>query len=241
MVAYGGAGPLHAVGVAQRLGAPCVVFPPSAGVLSALGLLTAPLGFESTASFPVHLDDLDIDATNALLARLEDHGRQLLAHAGGEEVHCRRSVDMCYVDQRYEVTTPIVSTCLGPSARSELKNRFDEAYEEAYGRRLDTLPARCITWRVLCTGPIPPLRWQEAFVRDGDSASQVSAPGATRRVVFPDQGAATTAIFARSGLGAGTVLAGPALIEDMASTIVIPPGATGHVDRWRNVIVQLQG
>jgi N-methylhydantoinase A/oxoprolinase/acetone carboxylase beta subunit len=241
MVAYGGAGPLHAVGVAQRLGAPCVVFPPSAGVLSALGLLTAPLGFESTASFPVDLDDLDIDATNALLARLEDHGRQLLAHAGVEEVHCRRSVDMCYVDQRYEVTTPIASTCLGPSARSELKNRFDEAYEEAYGRRLDTLPARCITWRVLCTGPIPPLRWQEAFVRDGDSASQVSAPGATRRVVFPDQGAATTAIFARSGLGAGTVLAGPALIEDMASTIVIPPDATGHVDRWRNVIVQLRG
>ena len=64
-------------------------------------------------------------------------------------------------------------------------------------------------------------------------------PAATRRVVFPDQGAATTAVYARSALDAETVLLGPALIEDMASTIVIPPGAA-QADLWRNVIVQLQ-
>lgn len=243
MVAYGGAGPLHAVGIAQRLQAPLVIFPPSAGVLSALGLLTAPLGFESTLSSPADLEDLDVDATNALLSELERQGRRLLADAGIADVRVRRSVDMCYVDQRYEVTTPIASTPLTSMGRSELKSFFDQAYEEAYGRRLDGLPARCITWRVLCIGPIPPLLWRENTSQSGHVTTEASTGSAVHRwrpVFFPDQGQAVASVYSRTALPPRASLDGPALIEDTASTIVIPPGTAGHIDDWGNIIVRLR-
>jgi N-methylhydantoinase A/oxoprolinase/acetone carboxylase beta subunit len=242
MVAYGGAGPLHAVGVAQRLQAPFVVFPPSAGVLSAIGLLTAPLGFESTLSLPVDLDILDVETANSVLNELEAHGRRLLAEAGVLDIQIRRSVDMCYIDQRYEVTTSIPSGTLGEDAPMLLKRLFDEAYGEAYGRRLDDLPARCITWRVISAGPTPPLPWQASDGRH--SRPKMDVPTANvkvgeRRVVFPDHGEAVSAVYTRDLLTAGMAIQGPALVEEVASTIVVPPGTSANVDEWGNILVRL--
>lgn len=242
MVAFGGAGPLHAVGVAQRLGSPFVVFPPAAGVLSALGLLMAPLGFEATLSRPADLADLNVAATNTILAELEAHGRRLLARAGVGQVVHRRSVDMCYVDQRYEVTTAIPAGALDGEATVQLKRLFDDAYEDAYGRRLDALPARCMTWRVLSLGPTPPLSWG-ADVAPLPASQRLDgnggAPTGEKRVVFPDHGEAMAAVLSRSSLFPGSILKGPALIAEAASTLVIPPDATAEVDAWGNVIVRL--
>lgn len=244
MVAYGGAGPLHAMGVAQRLQAPFVVFPLAAGVLSALGLLTAPLGFEFAVSIPVDLTDLDVAATNAVLAELEAQGEQLLAQAGVSvrDIHRRRSVDMCYVEQRYEVTTSIPSGELGANAPQQLKGLFDAAYQEAYGRRLDELAARCITWRVVSVGPPPPVPRHSGTDRPSDCRNRPrnrAVPVGERRVVFPDQGEALAAVYIRELLGPGMTLEGPALIQETASTIVMPPGSVATVDSWGNVVARL--
>ena len=107
MVAFGGAGPIHGHGVAERLRMPFMICPPKAGVLSALGLLTAPLAFECSRSLTAELRDLTIEEVRALLADLEAQGQALLAKAGVSADRIERSVDMCYVGQFYEVTTPI--------------------------------------------------------------------------------------------------------------------------------------
>ncbi|MFN8593830.1 MAG: hydantoinase/oxoprolinase family protein [Thermomicrobiales bacterium] len=243
MVAYGGAGPLHAIGVARRLQIPSVVFPPAAGVLSALGLLTAPLGFESTLSVPADLADLDVPATNALLAELETRGGHLLMQAGvpADEIQHKRSVDMCYVDQRYEVSTPLPSGPLASNAPDQIKRLFDAAYERSYGRRLDQLPARCMTWRVLSTGPTPPQPFSELGLspRNAQPIPEDATQRPKRRVVFPDDDLALTAIIDRADLLPGSLVCGPALITESASTIVIPPGISASVDRWGNVVATL--
>jgi len=242
MVAFGGAGPIHAHGVARRLRQSTIVCPREAGVLSALGLLTAPLAFEFVRSLTADLSDLTVGAVNEVLAALEAQGRQLLASAGVADVRVERSVDMCYVGQRYEVSTPLPFSPLGAGELPQLKTLFDEAYEESYGRRLAELPARCVTWRVLSAGPTPRVRLQDNG-RNGsgeqDAGSADAALKGHRRAVFPDYGAFECAVYASEKLSQGATLAGPALIEAVASTITIPPGATAEIDAWGNVIVHL--
>lgn len=240
MVAFGGAGPIHAHGVAERLRLPFVVCPPEAGVLSALGLLTAPLAFEFSRSLMAELQDLTIEKINELLLGLESQGQQLLAKVGVSNIRVERSVDMCYVGQFYEVTTPIPAGALGSDGLAQLKSLFDAAYERTYGRRLDNLPARCVTWRVLSAGPTPPVSLQANF--DGVTAGEAN-PGKValkgrRRVVFPDYGPCECTVYGRERLLPGMGLPGPALVEEIASTIAIPPGAAAEVDRWGNVVIR---
>lgn len=241
MVAFGGAGPIHAHGVAARLRQPFIVCPREAGVLSAVGLLTAPLAFEFARSLTSDLSDLSVETINELLAGLAAQGHRLLAKAGVADVRVERSVDMCYVGQRYEVSTPIPFSPIGPGELPRLKALFDQAYEETYGRRLADLPARCVTWRVLSAGPTPRVWLRSDHGDDSNgqrSASSDAALKDRRRVVFPDFGAVECAIYAGERLGAGAAFAGPALIEEVASTIAVPPGASAEVDEWGNLIVR---
>ncbi|HZQ08595.1 MAG TPA: hydantoinase/oxoprolinase family protein [Anaerolineae bacterium] len=240
MVAFGGAGPIHAHGVAERLRMPFLVCPPEAGVLSALGLLTAPLSFEFARSLTAELDDLRVARINEILAELETHSRALLARAGVQDPSVVRSVDMCYVGQFYEVTTPLPEGLLGSDGIDRLKSLFNEAYEQAYGRRLDTLPARCVTWRVLATGPTPHIvKTAGSNVHNAsDGHSPELARKGERRVVFPDHGAFTSTVYERARLQVGAAFSGPAVIEESASTITVPPGANAEVDAWGNVILR---
>jgi N-methylhydantoinase A/oxoprolinase/acetone carboxylase beta subunit len=236
MVAFGGAGPIHAAGVAERLRLPFIICPPEAGVLSALGLLSAPLAFEFSRSMIAELEDLSPAIVRDLLADLEAQGRALLAKAGVDDIRVERSVDMSYVGQFYEVTTPIPENLNGIS---QLRGLFDQAYHQAYGRRLDSLAARCVTWRVLSAGPAPRLSLRAAESKQDNPAAGVEAAlKQRRRVVFPDYGAHETAVYAREKLSPGAAFAGPALIEDIASTIAVPPGTAVEIDVWRNVILR---
>jgi N-methylhydantoinase A len=233
LIAFGGAGPIHAYGVAERLGVSRVVCPPQAGVLSALGLLAAPLSFEFAKTQTAELQDLDSKTVNQILESLETLGTRLLRRAGVSEIAFERSVDMCYSGQGYEVTTPIEAERFRTDQTKELGVAFENVYEETYGRRLTGLDARCITWRVLASGPRPELH----FASLASSATPRSAsPKTTRRAVFADTGSVPCAVYERSALGVGSTFNGPALIEDRASTIVIPPLLRASVDSHGNVI-----
>ena len=243
MVAFGGAGPIHAHGVAERLHLPFIVCPRHAGVLSALGLLTAPLAFEFSRSLNSDLDDLNVETVNSLLEELESQGRQLLSEAGVHDIRVQRSVDMCYVGQRYEVTTPVRPGQFGRQERVRLKELFDKVYEEAYGRSLSNLPARCITWRVLTSGPKPHVSLRPDH-RDEPKRANIgrrdSALKGTRRAVIPDFGAVDCAVYMRQRLLPGDSFMGPALVEEVASTTVVPPKAMAEVDTWGNLIIRRQ-
>jgi N-methylhydantoinase A len=234
LIAFGGAGPIHAYGIAERLRLAGVLCPPEAGVLSALGLLAAPLAFEFARTFAADLEKLDADTVNRLLGELERQGRELLEQAGVANISFERTVDMCYSGQGYEVTTPIPRARFRSDELTLLKRAFDDTYETTYGRRLDGFGARCVTWRVLATGPSPELTLKTS---SRDSRSD-AAPVGRRGVVLPEIGPLECSVFRRSTLGAGTAFAGPALVEDRASTIVIPPGVHAQVDERLNVLLK---
>jgi N-methylhydantoinase A/oxoprolinase/acetone carboxylase beta subunit len=243
LVAYGGAGPLHAYGVADRLGLSRVVFPRNAGVLSATGLLAAPLAFEFLRSYPADLDEIELGTVNRLLLELEEKARGLLQSSGvSQDIAVERTVDMCYSGQRYEVATPLPEPPMTEESIHELKAVFDATYEAAYGRRLAALPASCLTWRVLGSGPAPD-RWWRTSRGSAPQANGGTPDGAAasraRQVHLPGHGLLECRILTREALSVESEVSGPCLVEDGSSTIVVPPRATGAVDLWGNLVVEL--
>ena len=235
MVAFGGAGPIHAYGIAERLGLSRVICPRQAGVLSACGLLNAPRAFEFARSFACDLLELDFEHVNGLLGSLRQEAESLLAKSGATQPSFAFSVDMCYSGQRYEVTTPLLDPTLTQAGIHLLKESFDATYEEAYGRRLDNLPARCITWRVLASEAPPTSVVERQVSADGDEPGIV--PSHERTIILPGHTVVNCAVYLGSTLWPAARVIGPAIIEEMATTIVIPPGWGGEVDVWGNVVI----
>jgi N-methylhydantoinase A len=236
MVAFGGAGPIHAYGVADRLKVGAIICPPNAGVLSAVGLLVAPLAFEFARSLVGDLDDLDVRAVTDVLRGLERRGKELLEAADIHGGSFERSVDMCYSGQGFEVKTPLAL----PFNKAALKRAFDDTYEQTYGRRLSELRARCVTWRVLATGPVPDMP-----LRLGDGRSAVAehevtpvAPRDSRTVFFPEYGQVTCDVYERSALPSGACFVGPALVQEIASTIVVAPGMRARVNSVGHLVLR---
>ena len=232
LIAFGGAGPVHAYGVAKRLGAPFVMCPRDAGVLSALGLLVAPLAFEFSRSAAEDLEFLTEEQVGGILKDLEEKGRALLEKAGIDRFTFERTVDMHYVGQGFEVATKITDEVLHSGGLQVLKSRFDETYVDRYGIELSELPARCVTWHVLASGPTPQVTLRKPDqVPDGAQALK-----GQRAMYFPDHGMVEDCtVYSRPALAPGDEFEGPAAIEEKASTVILPPGAQGRVDENLNI------
>ena len=226
LFAFGGAGPVHAAGVAAVLGSPRLVAPLGAGVMSALGFLTAPLAFDFVRSWRCTLDgDVDWERANALLAEMEGEGAALLAESGleADRVEHGRSADMRYVGQGHEVRVALPAGELADAAA--LVERFEREYERLYGRRGPRVPVEVINWRVVSSGPRPALELR-AVELEGSSAP----PKAARRAYFPSLGGyVETPVLDRYALRPGDAFAGPAIVEERESTLVVGPGQAVEV------------
>ena len=237
IIAFGGAGPVHAYGVARRLGAPFVLCPRDAGVLSAFGLLVAPLSVEVSRSAAEDLEVLTANQINTVLNDLEKQGREILEAAGVEEYVIERTVDMQYVGQGFEVATEITADMLGPNGIESLKVAFDRTYTSRYGISLAELPGRAVTWHVRVSGPTPKIKSRADHIRDGAG----SALKGHRPMFFPEFGAFDRcAVYSRRDLAPGDRFEGPAAIEETASTVILPPGAKGWIDDQLNIFFTLQ-
>jgi N-methylhydantoinase A len=220
MFAFGGAGPVHASGVARALGAPAVVAPRGAGVMSAFGFLTAPLSFDFVRSWRCELAEADLAEVNRFLAAMEDDGVALLAESGlpAADVRHERFADLRYVGQGHEVQVPLPPGELGDV--DDLVERFEREYDRLYGRRGPRVPVEAITWRVVSSGPRPLLQ----------SAASGEATGAqpqrgTRSAWFPSLGGyVETPVYDRYALTPGLAFTGPALVEERESTLVVGAG-----------------
>ena len=239
LLAFGGAGPIHAAHVARALGIRRIVVPPDPGVLSALGAVLAPPSFDLAASYKIELDRLDLARVNGLLADLESQGHALL-----EEVEAKgrravvRQVDMRYRNQRYEV--PVALPPSGALARDglpALEHAFHRAYEQRYGRTIRGVPAEAVTWRVSISAPPPATL--KAPGRTPGRPRRRSAEPAGRRPAYFGEGFVETRFYRRAHLPPGARLPGPAIVEEDGSTTVIPPGARGTVDPAGHLVLEL--
>jgi N-methylhydantoinase A len=224
LVAFGGAGPVHAAGVAAALGSRQVIVPPAAGVLSAVGFLTAPLAFDFARSAGGRLADFDAGTVRKIFADMENDGRQLLADSGvpAEDVTYQRFADLRYTGQGSELRIPY--------AEDGLVSAFHREYARRYGRVGPDVPVEVLTWRVVASGPSPN---QSLRLRVDPPAAGEDPRKGSRPAFFPSMGGFTdTPVFDRYRIDASFMVDGPALVEERESTVVVPPGArcSGRVD-----------
>ena len=233
LVATGGAGPVHACGVAMRLGIDRVIVPPAAGVGSAFGLMLAPIAFDYVRSFVSRIAALDREVVNKLYGEMEDEGRALVREAGidDSEIRVVRTADMRYVGQGHEISVPVPLGEFTESSDGALQAAFDASYKKLYGRLCDGVPVEAIHWRVTVSGPEPEI-CDVASV--GDAGGQ-GAEG--QRDVLFEEGKYGTEVYRRDKLGRGVVLKGPAIVEEVESTTVLPPGWVLQVDDTGNLIL----
>ncbi|HEX5500423.1 MAG TPA: hydantoinase/oxoprolinase family protein, partial [Thermomicrobiales bacterium] len=239
LYAFGGAGPVHGARVAAALGSPALVAPYAAGVMSAIGFLNAPLAFDFVRSAPGRLDDLDWARVSELLAAMEAEGAALLTEAGlkPDDIAHQRSADMRYVGQGHEVRVALPPGPLAAADVSALREAFEAEYRRLYGRKGPPVAVEAITWRVVSSGPIPHLRLHpaESAVATGDARK------GTRRAWMPEAGGLSDVpVYDRYRLRPDDAIAGPAIVEERESTVIIPPLARCVVDRQWNLVVRFE-
>ncbi len=237
VVAFGGAGPVHAYGLARKLRARRIICPAGAGVASALGLLIAPVAADVSASLPMRLDRWEPQQVKALFARLEEEGTRVALQGGvpHDQIVLQRWADLRYVGQGHEISLELPPLALDDSAfLADLTQRFAERYAVLFGRTVQGLPVEAITWRLRAGGPprtLPPVALPAA--RD-------AAPRSRRPVYFEEEGGfVETPVYDCNTLPPHQRIAGPAIIEQAESTIVVGPRAKAAADAGGNVIIDL--
>jgi N-methylhydantoinase A len=237
MMAFGGAGPVHAFQVARLLGAQSVVVPVGAGVTSALGFLTTPVATERTQSHVQRLDRMNWDAVNDTLAAMEEEGRAFLRRADVPEgkIEVERRADMRYGGQGHEITVSLPDGHLSTDTVSQIVENFEAAYRTRYGRLVEDAPIESVTWRVLVKEPP-----QAPTLRPTARATDAEARKGARQVRFPERDEAVECpVYDRYALAPDTRIDGPAIVEERESTVVAGPGSTVTVDPYRNLVVDL--
>ncbi|WP_354077426.1 hydantoinase/oxoprolinase family protein [Constrictibacter sp. MBR-5] len=230
LLAYGGAGPLHAALVAEELMMPRVVVPPMPGNFSAYGLLVADVRHEVMQTRIMWLDDATPADVEAVLAPLREEAARRVAEDGfaADRTRFELSFDMRYIGQSFDLRAVIEGAEAGPD---DIRRAFHAVYAERYVQA-DDAPVEVVAFRVTAIGMTdkPPL---PAMPPGGELRAALLG---TRPVVFGGA-ALPTAIYARAGLFAGAAFDGPAIVEEIGATTLVPPGFRASVDTHGNLLL----
>lgn len=235
LVPFGGAGPLHATALADELSIDTIVVPRHPGVLSAQGLLSAPVEHVVAATFMCSLDQVDVGALRRTCDEL-DAGCAELMRAEPVDTACvqtRFFADACYVGQAHYVEVPIEPALDANALVQALQAEFDRVYEQQYGHHAQS-PVQLVNLRVVKqagAGDLPPV------VPERASGTRAAPTGTRRLLTRRTQGFVQAAVHDRAALGAGATLVGPAIVEQPDTTVLIEPGWRGRVDRQGILIV----
>jgi len=242
LVAYGGAGPLHATAIARELGIRRVITPRAPGVFSAFGMLFSDLRYDYVRSWFERLERASFEEMERIYGELERQGREAIASAAvrPEQVTVKRAADMRYVGQEHAVTVDLPLAVFETQDRAAIKRHFDEMHELRYGTSAPAERAEIVSLRTTVTGVMrkPPQEKTAA----GAASPPAAAHTGKRKVYFGEAGGfIDTPTFARAHLLAGNRIEGPALIEEHASTTVVLPGAVAEVDEFGNLVIAVGG
>ena len=225
LFAFGGAGPLHACGVAELLQSTSVIVPPQSSVLSAFGTLVTPVRLDLVRSDLTRIDQLDWTRVDRVLGDLEKEGLTALGESGcaPADVTILVGADMRYVGQQHEVTIIFEADPRLSRDTGALTAQFEEAYRTLYGVNPSHVPIELVTWRVVALGPLP----QSA----GRTVPAIAAGAPKRhRPVHAWEDGQSVPVYERSTLATGQTIAGPAIIEERETTTALPPGWSATID-----------
>ncbi len=239
LVAYGGAGPLHAALVARELALPRVIVPNAPGHFSAFGMLVADLRRDYVRTLFARLATAPFELFERILAEMETAGRAEIGAAAPDAraIGIRHGADMRYVGQEHAVSVDIPTALFRTRDAAGIKAVFDAAHEERYGYASAEEAAEIVSLRCSVVGEMPKPALER--VAAGGAAPDAAARTGERPVFFTGEGFVRTPAFDRRLLKAGNRIAGPALVEEYASTTVVPPGAALEVDPYGNLSIEV--
>ncbi|ATN32317.1 methylhydantoinase [Rhizobium sp. ACO-34A] len=237
MIAFGGAGPVHAWNLARLLKVPRLVVPMGAGVASALGFLVAPPATDMAKSYRVRLDRVVWERVNAMFGEMAEQGRKLLKDAGAldEDITLVATAEMRHVGQGFEVSVQLPGIALQKADEQQIAQAFLRTYREQFERSLDGTPIEILTWRLKCEGRARTISVGEHFIAERQSL----CPRTTRKVLFEEAGWLDCPVYDRYQMVEGDEVAGPALFEERESTCCVGPNSKVRVDRYRNLVIEL--
>ena len=239
LVAYGGAGPLHAAAVARELQIGTVVIPRAPGHFSAYGMLVADLRRDFVSTWFTPLAEASFEQMEALYAEMEARGHATVTRgqAALTGTTRRRAADMRYVGQEHAVTVDLPLELFETQDRDGIKRRFDAVHHTRYGFSVAHEKAEIVSLRSATVGEMrkPPFE----HIAPGGPQPEATAQRGARPVYFAGAGFVDTPTIQRSALKAGNRIAGPALIEEHASTTVVHPGDQLEVDAFGDLIITI--
>lgn len=227
MLAFGGAGPVHACYVAERLDSTQVIYPPMASVLSAFGTLVTPARLDLVRGVLSSLEELDWSLVDSVISSMLEEGEQALLEAGIAKgsVDYAYAADMRYSGQQDEITVNLTGDPRAAQDVDQLERLFEKSYEALYGVCLDDMSIEVVCWRVTALGTNT---GREANV----SLADTEAPAKSVRSVFYDDKAIDVPVYDRAALAAGQQIEGPVILEERETTAFILPywSVMVHVD-----------
>lgn len=239
LVAFGGAGPLFACDIARELSIPTVIVPSFPGLTSALGLLTSDVAYDFGQTLMLSLDRPDIARLAAVYSALEQRALEQLRRDGFDptSITFLRVADCRYAGQGYELRAAAPSGAIDETFIDRVRDSFHDAHRRRYGSHFPDRMVQLVNVRVTGVGRIEAMRPQK--IASGGANADAALAG-RRPVVFEHDGrpeTIATPVYARERLVAGNRLVGPAIVEQMDTTTVIPPGLSARVDDYGNILI----
>ena len=240
LIAYGGAGPLHASAIAREIGMSRVIIPRAPGHFCAFGMLHSDLRYDFVKTWFTKLADVSFDDLQTVFDELVAQGRAALQASGinPSKVALSYAADMRYVGQEHPVTVDLQPSVFKRRDRDAIKHNFDEVHQRRYGTCAPQEPGEIVSLRATVSGVMkkPPL---EKIARGGPAPLREAHRG-KRSVYFAELSkAVATPTYLRDALKAGNRIEGPALVEEHASTTVVLPGDRLRVDEFGNLVIEV--
>ena len=239
LVAFGGAGPMHANALARELQIPRLLIPMSPGVTSALGLLVSDLKHDYVQAYHQNMELLDFKYLNDCFSELESQARQVLAseNVAAEDVSFLHHMDMRYIGQGYELKIEIPNRELKSGDVETINASFYKEHERAYGYAAESEPTEVVVLRLTAIGKIKRPKLRQLGKGNGNGAGE--AIKNERPVYFAEAGKAVPCkVYDRYQLKWGDTIWGPAIVEEVDSTVVIHPDYRAEIDVYGNILIQ---